>query len=83
MNAKAKRWLWPFLIELVVYALLVLGYFFLVLHFLGDWLYHLFEHDRRWYAAAALGLIVFQGIALEALTRGLLSLVKPREEEEE
>ena len=44
MNPQAKKWLKSFLIELVVYAVLVFGYFFLVLHFLGGWLHRLFEH---------------------------------------
>ncbi|HXU75676.1 MAG TPA: hypothetical protein VN794_03865 [Methylomirabilota bacterium] len=82
MNPQAKKWLKSFLIELVVYAVLVFGYFFLVLHFLGGWLNRLFEHDRKWYAVAALGLIICQGIVLEGLTRALLSLIKPGEDEE-
>jgi hypothetical protein len=67
-----------FLVELVVYAVMVVGYFFLVLNFLGRWLYGLFEHDRRVYAALALGLIVCQGFVLETLTRLLLGFIKPR-----
>jgi hypothetical protein len=82
MNPPPKHWLRSFLIELIVYAAMVLGYFFLVLHFLGGWLHGLFEHERKWYAAAALGLIVCQGIVLEVLTRALLSLIQPRGEEE-
>jgi hypothetical protein len=67
-----------FLVELVVYAAFVAGYFFLVLHFLGDWLHDLFLTDRRSYAALALGLIIGQGILLDALTRLLLAWLKPR-----
>ena len=82
INPEIKNWLKSFIMELVVYAALVFGYFFLVLHFMGDWLFRLFEDDRKLYAAAALGLIVAQGIALEALTRVLLSIVKPRTEDQ-
>jgi len=81
MNQELKNSLKSFLIELVVYAALVVGYFFLILNFLGDWLYRLFETNHRLYAAVALGLIVVQGIVLEVLTRALLSFIKPRTEE--
>ena len=64
-----------FLLELAVYAALVISYFFLVLHFLGDWLKHLFDQRRTLYAITALGLIVSQGIALEMVTTTLLKLM--------
>jgi len=42
MNPRSKtevrRTLRAFLVELLVYAVLVTGYFFAVLHFLGGWL---------------------------------------------
>ena len=82
MNREARSSLKSFIIELLVYAVLVLGYFFLVLHFLGERLYEIFERDRRLYAAIALALIVGQGILLEALTTALLALIKPRMEDE-
>jgi hypothetical protein len=78
MNGKFKSSLKSFLIELMVYAVMVVAYFFLVLHFLGDWLNHIFEHDRRIYAALALGLIVGQGIVLEVITTALLGFIRPR-----
>lgn len=62
--------------ETILYAGLVAGYYFLVLHFLGGWLNHLFLHDRQLYAGLALALIIGQGFLLEALTRLLLSLFK-------
>jgi hypothetical protein len=71
--AKSLR---SFLIEIVVYAGLVTGYYFLVLHFLGDWLHQVFQGERRIYAALSLGLIVGQGILLELLTRSLLRWLK-------
>ena len=63
-----------FLAELVLYAALVAGYFAAVMHFLGNWVYDLFQHDRKVYACVALGLIVTQGFLLEVLTRALLAL---------
>ena len=43
-----------FLIELVVYAVFVVAYFALVLHFLGGWFKDLSDHHRWGYAAAGL-----------------------------
>lgn len=61
-----------FLLELVVYAGLVTGYFFLVLHFLGGALRMLYETNKTTYAVVALALIVGQGVLLEVLTSALL-----------
>jgi hypothetical protein len=80
MKKEIKSMFKSFSIELVVYAVLVVGYFFLVLHFLGAWLYHLFREDRKTYAAMALLLIIGQGIVLEILTRALLGLIRGKRE---
>ena len=77
MNTELTKSLKAFLVELAVYAVLVFGYFFLVLHFLGGWLEGLYEHHRVTYATVALGLIIIQGVLLEALTRYLLAILKP------
>ena len=82
MRPDIKHTLRSFLIELLVYAVLVVGYFFLVLHLLGDSLLNLFEGHRVLYAIVALMLIVCQGALLEALTTGLLSIIKPRIKDE-
>ncbi|MDB6123299.1 MAG: hypothetical protein JWQ71_2292 [Pedosphaera sp.] len=76
MKPEIKAVFKSFSIELVVYAVLVVGYFFLVLHFLGDWLYHLYHNERKTYAIVALALIIGQGIVLESLTRTLLRLIR-------
>jgi len=81
MKPNLKKLLKSFSIELPVYAVLVVGYFFLVLHFMGAWLYDLFQHKRPWYAAMALILIVVQGFVLEALTRLLLRLIGRKRED--
>jgi Kef-type K+ transport system membrane component KefB len=70
-----------FSIELLIYAVLVVAYILLVLHFLGGWLSHLFNDDRKLYAAVALILIVTQGFLLEIVARRLLGLVKGKPEE--
>jgi hypothetical protein len=69
-----------FLIELVVYAVLVVGYFFLVLHFLGAALGQLSQHHRYTYAGVAILLIIGQAVVLEALTTFLLRLIRGRSE---
>jgi hypothetical protein len=69
------------LVEFVIYGSLVAAYYLLVLHYLGHWLYSLYQDDRRSYAAVALGLIIGQGILLNGLTRLLLAWLRPLTEE--
>jgi hypothetical protein len=61
-----------FAIEVLVYGALVLGYFFLVLRFLGEPLYDLYSNNLVLYAFVALALIVVQGAALEVVTSFLI-----------
>lgn len=82
MKREFENSLRSYLAELVVYSALVAGYYFLVLHFLGDWLYGLYKTNPRLYAALALGLIIAQGLVLEFFTRWLLAWLKPRTEAE-
>lgn len=70
-----------FLLELLVYGILVAAYYLLVLHYLGPSLKSVYQQNRHWYAFLALGLIIAQGFLLEVLTRFLLGLVRPRTEE--
>ena len=71
-----------FVAEFVVYAALVSIYYWLVLRFLGPWLYRMFVHQRSLYAWMALAVIVGQGVLLEMLTRWLLGWLKAHMEEE-
>jgi hypothetical protein len=80
MKQNAIRTLRAFLIELAVYSVLVVGYFFLVLHFLGHGLHQLEVQHRYLYAGAALGLIIGQAVLLENLTTMLLRLLAGRSE---
>ncbi len=82
MERQVENSLRSFLLELVVYIVLVAAYYFLVLQLLGHWLADLFTHQRRAYAGIALGLIAGQGFLLETLTRLLLGWTKARTEEE-
>jgi hypothetical protein len=78
-RSKKSASLGSFLVELAVYAVFVFAYFFLVLHFLGGWLKHVFDQNKTLYAFVALGLIITQGVGLEMLTTGLLRVIRSRE----
>ena len=71
--AKSLR---AFAIELGVYAVLVICYFFLVLHLLGNWLYRLETQHRYIYAGVALLLIAGQAVMLDALTALLFRFLR-------
>jgi hypothetical protein len=76
MKNEATGALKAFLIELVVYAALVVAYFFLVLHLLGGWLHGLSSHHRYVYALVAILLIISQAVFLEWVTTFLLRLLR-------
>ena len=69
-----------FLIELTVYAGLVLVYVFFVIAFLGGWLDNLYLHNKIRYAVVALLLIIGQGVVLEMVTSSLLRIIRSRSE---
>ena len=74
-TAKSLR---AFAIELAVYSVLVICYFFLVLNLLGEWLYHLEAQHRYIYAGVALLLIAGQAVALDAVTTLLFRFLRGR-----
>jgi hypothetical protein len=78
MKKEAAKSLRVFALELAIYVVLVIAYFFLVLHLLGEWLYHLEAQHRYMYAVVALLLIVGQAVALDAVTTLLLRLLRGR-----
>ena len=57
MKTETIKTLRAFLIELAVYAVLVIAYFFLVLHFLGNGLRQLEVNHRYTYAGVSILLI--------------------------
>jgi len=67
-----------YLTELLVYACFVSAYFFLVLHFLGDWVKQVFDENKALYAILALALILVQGYLLEILTSALLRMIRSK-----
>jgi len=78
MKQDAAKSLRAFAAELVIYAVLVTGYFFLVLHVLGNWLYRLESQHRIVYAFASILLIAGQAILLDAVTTVLFRLLRRR-----
>ncbi|HXQ01328.1 MAG TPA: hypothetical protein VN801_00040 [Candidatus Udaeobacter sp.] len=80
MKKGTARTLRAFVIELAIYAVLVITYFFLVLNLLGQWLYELEIHRRYTYAALAILLIIGQAVLLESLTTFLIRLIRGRSE---
>lgn len=72
MDNKSKRLLLNFLIEIVIYGMLLTVYFLLVLRYLSQPLNQLFHLDPWVYAFASLLLIVVQSVALESVTSFLL-----------
>ena len=78
MKQDAAKSLRAFAAELVIYAVLVTGYFFLVLHVLGNWLYRLESQHRIVYAFASILLIAGQAVLLDAVTTVLFRLLRRR-----
>jgi hypothetical protein len=78
MKKEIIRTLKVFAIELVIYAVLVVVYFFLVLHLLGRWLYPIEIHHRYLYAGLAILLILGQAVLLDSVTTFLVRLIRGR-----
>jgi hypothetical protein len=70
-----RRFALSFGLELTIYGALLAVYFLLVLRFLGEPLVNLFDDNLVLYAAAALGLIVAQGVVLDLVTSLLIRLL--------
>jgi hypothetical protein len=80
MKAEYRRALLAFLIELALYSVLVIAYFFLVLHFIGPWLGDIYRDHVRLYALLSVGLILGQAVLLEWVTTFLLRMIRGRSE---
>ena len=78
MKKETAKTLRAFAIELAIYAFLVVAYFFLVLHFLGEWLYQLEQHRRYTYAGVAILLMIGQAVFLQNVTTILLRMIRGR-----
>ena len=80
MKKEARKALWAFGVEIAIYSVLVVAYFFLVLRFIADDLHGLEQHHIVLYAVVAIALIVGQAVILEAITTGLLRFLRGRSE---
>jgi len=80
MTKGAARTFRAFAFELMIYGLLVTGYFFLVLNLLGEWLRQVEVQHRYLYAGLTILLIVGQAVVLESLTTFLIRLLRGRSE---
>ena len=78
MNKAETKSVRVFATELAIYAVLVIAYFFLVLHLLGEWLYRLETQHRITYAVVALSLIIGQAVVLDAVTSFLFRFLRRR-----
>jgi len=65
-----------FLLELALYAILLVAYFAFVLHYLGGWFKELYDHDRDLFAVMALVVMIGQTLALEAVSGFLIWLLR-------
>ena len=63
------------LIEMSVYGVLLVGYFYIALRFLGEPLKNLFEQNLPFYAISGLVLIVAQAVVLEFITSWLFDFL--------
>ena len=78
MKKEAAKSLRVFAIELAVYSVLVICYFFLVINLLGNWLYRLEAQHRYTYAGVAILLIAGQAVVLDTVTTLLFRLLRGR-----
>jgi hypothetical protein len=80
MKAEYRHALLSFLFELALYSVLVIVYFFLVLHLIGPWLAEIYRDHIRLYALLSVSLILGQAVLLEWVTTFLLRLIRGRSE---
>jgi hypothetical protein len=64
------------LIEMVIYSILIFGYYLLVLRFLADWLMSIFQSDLVIYSIFGLGIIIIQAVFLDFVTSYLMRHIK-------
>ena len=75
-NSKIRTLIINFIIELVIYGILVVAYFYLVLRYLRIFLTDLYQNNLITYAIIGLILIVVQAVVLEAVTTFLLDRLR-------
>jgi hypothetical protein len=73
MNSDIRKRLHRFGIKMVIYAVLVTIYLYVVVRYLGDWLVTLYHEDLFLYAIVALVFIVVQAVFLDSVTTFLMN----------
>jgi multisubunit Na+/H+ antiporter MnhB subunit len=64
------------LIEIIIYSILIFGYYWLVLRWLDDWLLNIFRSNLTLYGFVGLGLILVQAVFLNFITSFLMKYFK-------
>ena len=70
-----RRLIRNFVMELLLYSILVVAYLLVALRLLGDPLFRLFSDNLALYAVASLFLIVAQGFLLDLVVTYILDLI--------
>jgi hypothetical protein len=80
VEGKGLKRLRSFVLELLIYTLLVSVYVLVVLNFMSGWLKNLYDQGKTRYAIICLLLIIGQGVVLETLTSTLLRFIRTKTE---
>jgi hypothetical protein len=64
------------LVEIIIYSVLIFGYYLLVLRWMGDWLMNMFNTNLVYYSLVGLGLIFIQAVLLDFVTSFLMKYIK-------
>ena len=73
---RPRTLLWNFVIEIIIYGILVIVYFYVVLRTLGDWLISVSGGNLYIYAVISLLLVFAQAVVLDWVTSFLLNRIK-------
>lgn len=73
MSPDIRKRLHTFGIQMVIYAILVTIYLYLVWHYLGDWLLELYQENLPLYAVVCLVFIVVQAVVLDTFTTFIMN----------
>ena len=64
------------MIEIIIYSILIFGYYLIILRWLDDWLMAIFQSNLVVYAVTGLGLIIIQAALLDFVTSFLMRYIK-------
>jgi hypothetical protein len=68
MGSEKRRKIRNFLVEMVIYSIMVAIYLYLVITYLAEWLVSLYDNNLVVYAILALIFIIAQSVFLDSLT---------------